>query len=56
MFFDEIADMSPMAQAKEAAVRRHCQYVYELTGNNKRQAARVLGISRSTLELKLDPE
>ena len=40
----------------ETAVRRHCQYVYGLTGNNKRQTARVLGISRSTLERKLDPE
>jgi transcriptional regulator with GAF, ATPase, and Fis domain len=33
----------------ETAVRRHCQYVYDLTGNNKRQTARVLGIWRSTL-------
>ena len=40
----------------ESAVRRHCQYVYDLTGNNKRQTARVLGISRSTLERKLEPE
>lgn len=56
MFSDGIADMSPMAQAKKTAVRRHCQYVYELAGNNKRQAARVLGIARSTLERKLAPE
>lgn len=40
----------------ETAVQRHCQYVYHLTGDNKRKPARILEISRSTLERKLSPE
>lgn len=36
-----------------AAVRRHIEHVYTLSGNNQRKTARMLGISRSTLDRKL---
>ena len=36
-----------------AAERRHIEHVYTITGGNKRQTARILGISRSTLDRKL---
>jgi two-component system, NtrC family, response regulator HydG len=37
----------------EAAERRHIQRILEQAGGNKRRAAKVLGISRSTLDRKL---
>jgi transcriptional regulator with PAS, ATPase and Fis domain len=37
----------------EAAISRHVFKVYEQTGKNKRQTAKILGVSRSTLDRKL---
>ncbi|HKY90484.1 MAG TPA: sigma 54-interacting transcriptional regulator [Nevskiaceae bacterium] len=39
----------------DAASLRHIRTVIERTGGNKRQAARLLGVSRSTLDRKLRP-
>ena len=38
----------------EAAVSRHVKKVYDLTNHNKRQTAKILGVSRSTLDRKLE--
>ena len=37
----------------EAAVKEHVMRVYNITGKNKRRTAKLLGISRSTLDRKL---
>jgi len=39
-----------------AVEQRHIHRVLEATGGNKRKAARVLGVSRSTLDRKLTPQ
>ena len=38
----------------ESAVRNHILHVYNITGKNKRRTAKFLGISRSTLDRKLN--
>ena len=38
----------------EAAELRHVAYVYRLAGGNKRRTAQLLGVSRSTLDRKLE--
>ncbi len=38
----------------ETAVRRHIDHVYNMCGRNKRQTAKALDISRSTLDRKLE--
>ena len=38
----------------DAAVRNHVLHVYNITGKNKRRTAKLLGISRSTLDRKLN--
>jgi DNA-binding NtrC family response regulator len=43
----------PAPESLEAAERRHVQAVLRFTGGNKRQAALLLGIARSTLLAKV---
>ena len=38
----------------DAAVKEHVMHVYNITGKNKRRTAKLLGISRSTLDRKLN--
>ena len=38
----------------EAAILRHVKRIYELTNKNKSKTAKILGVSRSTLDRKLE--
>jgi DNA-binding NtrC family response regulator len=40
---------TPVDLSLESAVRRHVRFVYEQANQNQRRAAKLLGISRSTL-------
>lgn len=43
----------PVPESLEAAEARHIRAVLEYTGNNRRQAALLLGVARSTLLAKI---
>jgi two-component system response regulator AtoC len=45
---------SPADLTLETATLRHTEYVYQMTGRNKRRTAMLLGVSRSTLDRKLE--
>lgn len=48
-----LAPGTPPPEPLDAAERRHIAHVLQYTGGNKRQAAHLLGISRSTLLNKI---
>jgi DNA-binding NtrC family response regulator len=47
------ASPAPASLRLDEVERRHIEHVLHLTGGNKRRAARLLGLSRSTLDRKL---
>ena len=51
---DSLPITSESTLSLESAIGNHIRHVYKLTGQNKRKTAKLLGISRSTLDRKLE--